>query len=60
MPGEISHIHNIRKGELKERTHRRLEKTEETFSFVSEQQEESTKDTQSTDRFEMSGTAKLS
>jgi hypothetical protein len=50
---EISHIDNILLGESKERNHRRLEKTEETFSFSSENQEETTNDTQSTERFEL-------
>ncbi|HZN18964.1 MAG TPA: hypothetical protein VFB84_12445 [Micromonosporaceae bacterium] len=53
LPGEISDIHNVMAGETKERDHRRLEKTEETFSFSSEQQEETSKDQQSTDRFEL-------
>jgi hypothetical protein len=53
LPGEISDIHNIMKGENKERVHRRLEKTEETFSFSSSTQEERSKDTQSTSRFEL-------
>jgi hypothetical protein len=51
--GEISDIHNIMMGESKTRAHRQLEKTEETFSFTSAQEEETTKDNQSTDRFEL-------
>jgi hypothetical protein len=51
--GEISHIHNIMKGEEKERNHRHLEKTEEAFSFSSEQNENSQQESQTTDRFEM-------
>lgn len=52
-PGEICDIHNVMKGESKERTHRRLEKTEETFSVTNSREEDSTRDTQSTDRFEL-------
>jgi hypothetical protein len=51
--GEISGIHNVMKGETSERNHRHLEKTEDVFAFTSEQQEETTKDSQSTDRFEV-------
>jgi hypothetical protein len=51
--GEIAHIDNILLGETKQRTHRHLEKTEDTFSFSSEQQQETTRDTQTTDRFEL-------
>jgi hypothetical protein len=51
--GEISHIHNIMKGEEKERNLRHLEKTEEVFSFSSEQSKNNQQESQSTDRFEM-------
>lgn len=51
--GEISDIHNVMQGETKGRTHRRLEKTEETFSSTSTAQQESSRDSQSTDRFEV-------
>lgn len=50
--GEISHIQNIMKGEENERNHRRLEKTEEVFSFSSESNENTQSENQSTDRFE--------
>jgi hypothetical protein len=53
LPGEIAHIENVLKGEIKDRTHRRLEKTEETFSFSSDSTQETQKDTQTTDRFEL-------
>jgi len=53
QPGEIAHIENVLKGETKDRTHRRLEKTEESFSFSSDSTQESQKDTQTTDRFEL-------
>jgi hypothetical protein len=54
VPGEICDIHNVMHGETKQRVHRRLEKTEETFAFSGSTEEESTRDTQSTDRFELS------
>jgi hypothetical protein len=50
--GEISHIHNIMKGELKERNHRHLEKTEEAFSFSSENSSNTQTENQTTDKFE--------
>lgn len=51
--GEISDIHNMMKGENKDRVHRRLEKTQETFSYSATQSQETSRDTQSTDRFEV-------
>jgi hypothetical protein len=51
--GEIAHIDNVLLGETKTRTHRHLEKTEEVFSYSSEQQEETQRDTQTADRFEL-------
>mgnify|MGYP000456892507 CR=1 FL=1 len=51
--GDIAHIDNVLKSELKTRTHRRLEKSEDTFSFSSEERSESQRDTQSTERFEL-------
>lgn len=51
--GEISHIDNVLLGETKSRVHRHLEKTEDVFTLTSEQQEETTRDTQTTDRFEI-------
>jgi hypothetical protein len=51
--GEIAHIDNVLLGETKTRVHRHLEKTEDVFSFSSEQQEETQRDVQTTDRFEM-------
>lgn len=53
IPGEICDIHNVMKSETKERIHRRLERSEDTFSFSIEAQEETTRDTQTTDRFEL-------
>lgn len=51
--GEISHIDNVLIGETKSRVHRHLEKTEDVFSSTMEQEEEVTRDTQTTDRFEL-------
>ncbi len=51
--GEIAHIENILKGETKERTHRRLERHEEYLLTETEVQEESERDLQSSERFEM-------
>lgn len=53
IAGEISDIHNIMKGENKTRIHRRMEKTDQIFSSTSDQEQEFSKDTQSTDRFEV-------
>jgi hypothetical protein len=51
--GDFAHVENVLEGESKIRVHRRLEKTEELFSFSSEKQEETQHDLQSTDRFEL-------
>jgi hypothetical protein len=51
--GDIAHIDNVLKSELKSRTHRRLEKSEDTFSFSSEERSETQRDTQSTGRDEL-------
>jgi hypothetical protein len=51
--GEISHIDNVLQSEVKKREHRHLEKTEEVFTFASEDQQETERDTQTTDRFEL-------
>jgi hypothetical protein len=53
LPGEIAYIENVLKGEFKNRTHRRLEKTEESFSFSSSSREWSQKDMQATERLEL-------
>jgi hypothetical protein len=50
--GEISHIHNIMAGEVKNRTHRHLEKTEEVFSFSTESSSQTQTESQTTDQFE--------
>lgn len=51
--GEVAHIENVLKGESKDRTHRRLKRSEETYLTETETTEESEKDLQSTDRFEL-------
>jgi hypothetical protein len=52
-PGEISHIHNVMKGEDRTRDHRRLERSEQTFSLTTERAEDVTSESQSTERFEV-------
>ena len=51
--GDFAHVENVLDGETKTRVHRRLEKTEELFASSAEKQEETQRDTQSTDRFEL-------
>lgn len=53
VPGEVSHIENIMKGESKERTNKVLKRTENTFTLENERTTEQLKDTTSTDRYEM-------
>lgn len=53
VAGEVAHIENVLDGEKKERTHRRLDRTEETFTIETEVVEETEKDNQTTDRFEV-------
>jgi len=50
---EISHIENVLRGEYKERTHRALDRTEDIYMVSNETEEETTKDTQTTERFEL-------
>jgi hypothetical protein len=52
-PGEISHIANVLKGEVNERTTRRLDRTEDQFSFTSQSNQETSTDTQTTDHLEV-------
>jgi hypothetical protein len=52
-PGEIAHIENVLKGESKERSHRRLDRTEDIFYTLTETNEETEKETQTTSRFEL-------
>lgn len=51
--GEISHIHNVMKGEEKERNVRHLEKTEETLSFSSETSQSTETESSSTERYDL-------
>jgi hypothetical protein len=51
--GEVAHIENVLRGEYKERRYRVLDRTEETVTVAEETQEETTKDTQTTERFEL-------
>jgi hypothetical protein len=51
--GEIAHIENVLKGEDQERTHRRLQRTEETYLTEEETTEATERDLQSTERFEL-------
>jgi hypothetical protein len=51
--GEISHIHNIMKGETKDRTHRKLEKTEESSNFFNEDTSDKQTENETTNRFEI-------
>lgn len=51
--GEIAYVENVLEGEEKTRVHRRLEKSEDTASYLSERQDETQRDTQGTDRFEL-------
>lgn len=51
--GEIAHIENVLRGEYKDRKHRVLDRTEEIFTIATEENEETTKDTQTTERFEL-------
>lgn len=52
-PGEIAHIENALRGELRERSHRRLESTELTILTESEVTQVSEQELQSTERFEL-------
>ena len=53
VAGEVAHIENVLRGEYKERKHRVLDRTEDIFTISSESDEETTKDTQTTERFEL-------
>lgn len=50
---EIAHIENVLKGESKDRTHRRLKRSEEIYLTETETTEESEEDLHTTDRFEL-------
>jgi hypothetical protein len=51
--GEVAHIENVLRGEYKERKFRVLDRTEEIVTVSEETQEETIKDTQTTERFEL-------
>lgn len=51
--GEIAHVENVMQSENKERVHRRLDRQEETYTTSTESTEESERDLQLTDRFEL-------
>ncbi len=51
--GEVAHIENVLKGESKKRTHRRLDRREDILSLETEKTEETERETQTTDRFEL-------
>ncbi len=53
VPGEISYIENILRGEDKLRTTRNLLRAENTFTYSQETEKEDIRDTQTTDRFEI-------
>lgn len=53
VPGEVSHIENIMAREYKERSTRRLRRSEESITSSSESESESLSDTTSTSRFDM-------
>lgn len=53
VAGEVAHIENVLRGEYKERKHRVLDRTEDIFTISNEIEEETTKDTQTTERFEL-------
>lgn len=52
-PSEVAHIENVLQGEFKERTHRRAQRTEEEYLVEEETIEETERDLQTTDRFEL-------
>jgi hypothetical protein len=51
--GEVAHIENVLRGESKERKYRVLDRTEQTLDVTTETTEEQTRDTQTTERFEL-------
>lgn len=54
---EIAHIETVLSGEKKTRTHRRLDKSESSFSFNSSTDSSFSRDSQSTSRFEVKAEA---
>lgn len=53
LPGEVAHIENVLQGESKERTHRKLDRSEATIYTMDEETVDTERDTQSTDRFDL-------
>lgn len=53
IEGEVAHIENIMAREFKEKSTRKLRKTENTFTSSSESEKENLSDTTSTNRFDM-------
>ena len=53
VAGEVSHIENVMNGESKSRTHRKLDRTEVTIFQATEENKESERDVQTTDRFDL-------
>jgi len=53
VPGEVSHIENIMAKEYKEKSSRRLRRSEETTTIEKQTEKEELTDTTSTDRYEM-------
>lgn len=51
--GEVAHIENVLMGEFKERSHRRLNRVEDTFLFETETIEVEENELQTTDQFEL-------
>lgn len=60
VAGEVAHIENVLQGESKERTHRKLDRTETTLFTSTEETKDTERDTQSTDRFELKREAEQS
>jgi hypothetical protein len=53
VPGEVAHIENVLKGESKDRKFRTLDRTEQSVFTSVETTEDTEKDTQTTERFEL-------
>jgi hypothetical protein len=53
VPGEVSHIENVMASEYKERSTRRLRRTEDTITTETQTEKENLTDTTSTDRYEL-------
>lgn len=51
--GEVAHIENVLRGEYNERKYRTLDRTEDIFTVTEEKDEETTKDLQTTEKFEL-------